>query len=132
MRALLLAFCVALAGCAGSPADKAHDTLSAVTEVSDPLYGGAVRGCHALEMEVVNREGTTPAADAESLREIREACDAVFAQFERLIRLQVAARVAIDKFEAGESTREDVDAAVGAVVALWAEVRGLLVELEVL
>lgn len=121
-----------MVACAGSASGEAHDTLDVVTEVTDPIYGVAVRTCRSLEMAVAERDGTSPAEDAADLAKIRVQCDVVVNQFERLIRLQVAARLAIDGFKAGEKTADDVDVAVAAVQAAWVEVRQLLKELGVL
>ena len=121
-----------LGGCSGSAADKAHDTLSAITEVADPLYGGTVRTCKSLQMEVVRREGTSYEEDQADIAKIRGICDGIYAAFEAAITAQVEARVAIDAFEAGDSTIEDVDAAINVAVEAWGIVRRLLVDLEAL
>lgn len=123
-----LAFMGVCGGCAGS---GYHDTLNAITDVADPAYGGAVAYCDALEGEAIEGADTRGEAEA-AVAEIRERCDVVFAAFQALRSSQLVAREAVEDFEAGDSTKDDLDAAVKAVQATWTVVQRLLTDLEVL
>ncbi len=133
---LVLAVVVALglslgAGCgrlSEAQARGMHDALDAVTDAVDPAYGFAVAACDAREVVIVQRSGTTAAADSADVAQIRSECDRAFHAFEALRQAQAAARVAVDA-AAGTDDAELLGHAVAAVQALgraWEEVRQLV------
>jgi hypothetical protein len=97
-----------LVGCISAQDSRilaAQTALNLVTDSVDPAYEATRRGCDAADQAAL-----LLAAQREiSLEELSERialsrarCDDVFALYERLIGLQVAARAALEKAQSGD------------------------------
>lgn len=79
-----------------------HESLNALTQIVDPLYGTAVIACDATEQLVIERTDSTKEEDTADIIAIRQSCDSIFARFDRVRDLQIEARRTVERIEAGD------------------------------
>lgn len=116
---IALAFSAATQGC-GTAAQQ-HRTLDAITDVADPTYELAVRGCDDARNYILARQGSTEDADRADMATINAICDSVVEGFEALRGSQLTARQWLDEGLGGAA-----EELVRQALASWAELRALV------
>lgn len=75
-----------------------HDGLNSVTDIVDPAYAASITACDIAERLAIQQNHSDMPAE---ITAIRSDCDHVFAAFEAVRLLQLAARDAIDAADHG-------------------------------